>query len=92
MEKRLQGSESMICLICRQATLLDGQTSVNFGRGEISFIVNRVPAWTCPQCGEAFLDEDIAQQLLQEAEKVSRAGIRHLAYDYGHLPENGMSE
>ncbi len=92
MEKKLQGSEIMICLICRQADLVDGQTSVNFASGEISVVVSRVPAWTCPHCGEAFLDEEIAQQLLQEAEKVSRAGIPYLAYEYGHLTENRMFE
>jgi YgiT-type zinc finger domain-containing protein len=80
----------MICLICRQAEIVDGLTSVRFERGEITLVVNRVPAWTCSHCGEAFVDESIAQQLLQEAEKVSRAGIPHLAYDYGHLNENRM--
>jgi YgiT-type zinc finger domain-containing protein len=82
----------MICLICRQANLVDGQTSVSFERGEIRLVVNRVPAWTCPSCGEAFVDEVIALQLLQEAEQLSRAGIRQLAYEYGHLAENGISE
>ena len=92
MEKRLQGSEIMICSICRQAKLVDGQTSVNFERGEISFVVHRVPAWTCPQCGEAFLEEVIAQQLLQEAEDVSWAGTRYLVYDYGHVAEKRTVE
>jgi YgiT-type zinc finger domain-containing protein len=92
MEKRFQDSEIMICLICRQANLVDGQTSVSFERGEISLIVNHVPAWTCPSCGEAFVYEGIALQLLQEAEKLSGAGIHQLAYEYGHLTENGFSE
>ena len=82
----------MICLICRQANLVDGQTTVNLERDEIRLTVNHVPAWTCPSCGEAFVDEVVALPLLQEAEKLSRAGIQQLAYEYGHMTENGFSE
>ena len=82
----------MICLICRQAKLVEGQTSVKFERGEIGLSVNNVPARICPSCGEAYVDEEIAVQLLQEAEQVSRAGILHLAYEYGHGTENEILE
>jgi YgiT-type zinc finger domain-containing protein len=82
----------MICLICRRAEIVNGLTSVKFERGEISLLVSRVPARICPSCGEAFVDEEIALQLLQEAEKLSRAGIQQLAYEYGHLTENGILE
>ena len=64
----------MICLICRQAELADGLTSVIFERNEMRLVVNHVPARICPSCGEAYVDEDVAVQLLQDAESMSAAG------------------
>ena len=65
----------MICLICRQAEIVDGLTSVTFERGELRIVVNSVPARVCPSCGEAYVDEDVAVRLLREAEEMSRAGM-----------------
>jgi len=64
----------MLCLICRQAETMDGLTSVHFERGEMRLVVNRVPARVCPSCGEAYVDEDVAVRLLQEAEAMFAAG------------------
>jgi len=64
----------MICLICRQAETVDGLTSVNFERGEMRLAVNNVPARVCPSCGEAYVEEEVAVQLLREAEEMSKAG------------------
>ena len=64
----------MNCLICRQAELADGLTSVIFERDEMRLVVNHVPARICPSCGEAYVDEDVAVQLLQNVEEMSKAG------------------
>jgi YgiT-type zinc finger domain-containing protein len=64
----------MICLICRQAELINGLTSVIFERGEMRLMVNNVPARLCPSCGEAYVDEDVAVRLLRDAEAMSAAG------------------
>lgn len=65
----------MICLICRQTETVDGLTTVNFERGEMKLIVNNVPARVCPSCGEAYVSEKVAVQLLQDAEEKLQAGI-----------------
>jgi len=65
----------MNCLICRQAEIVDGLTSVTFERGEMRLIVNHVPARVCPSCGEAYVEEDVAVQLLRDAEAISAAGM-----------------
>ncbi|HET9590551.1 MAG TPA: YgiT-type zinc finger protein [Anaerolineales bacterium] len=64
----------MICLICRQSEIIDGLTSVLFERGEFRLVVNSVPARLCPGCGEAYVDDDVAMQLLKEAEEMYAAG------------------
>jgi len=61
----------MICLICRQADIADGLTSIHFERGELKMEVKAVPAQVCPNCGEAYVEAEIAAQLLMRAEEVS---------------------
>lgn len=76
----------MICLICRQAELVDGLTSVTFERGEMKVAVKNVPAKVCPSCGEAYVHEDVAVRLLREAKKISEAGKLQEIIDYNNLP------
>jgi len=75
----------MMCLICRQAETIDGLTSVNFERGEMRLIVNHVPAHVCPSCGEAYVDEEVTLQLLQDAEEMSKAGILDGVIEYNKV-------
>jgi len=72
----------MICLICRQAKTVDGFTSVTFERGELRLVVNNVPARVCPSCGEAYVDEDVAVQLLRDADAISAAGELDTVIEY----------
>jgi len=72
----------MICLICRHADVISGLTSVTFERGEMKVVINSVPANICPSCGEAYVDEDVAVQLLQDAEEMSAAGVMDDVMEY----------
>ena len=72
----------MICLICRQADLVEEFTSVSFQRGEMHLEIKDVPARLCPSCGEAFVDEETALQLLRNAEEMFQAGMRAEVIDY----------
>jgi len=75
----------MICLICRQAELVDGFTSVTFERSEMRLVVNHVPARLCPSCEEAYVDEDVAVRLLENAEEMSAMGEMERAIEYNRL-------
>ena len=72
----------MICLICRQAGLVDGFTSVTLERDETKLIVNGVPAWVCPNCGDALVDEDVAVRLLDAAEELAGMGRSENVLEY----------
>jgi YgiT-type zinc finger domain-containing protein len=72
----------MICLICRQAELVDGFTSVALERDETKLIVNGVPARICPSCGDAVVDEDVAVRLLDAAEEVAVMGMSENVLEY----------
>jgi YgiT-type zinc finger domain-containing protein len=64
----------MKCVICRQAEVEPGKTTVTLERGGLTLVVKRVPALVCPDCGEAYLDEAITARLLGEAESIADAG------------------
>ena len=72
----------MICLICRQAEIIGGLTSVSFQRGEMHLVINNVPARVCPSCGEAYVEEDVAVRLLRDAQEMSRAGMLNVVCEY----------
>ena len=59
--------------------------SVNFERGEFRLVVNNVPARICPSCGEAYVDEEVAVKLLQDAEEMSKAGINDDVIEYNKV-------
>jgi YgiT-type zinc finger domain-containing protein len=75
----------MICLICRKAEIVEGLTTVEFERGEFKLVVKDVPARICPGCREAFVDEDVAAQLLNIARQRSEAGMLDAQCKYGTL-------
>ena len=65
----------MICIICRQAELIDGITSIPFERDEFRLLIKNVPAQVCPNCGEAIVDEDVAMQLIGKAQDAHAEGL-----------------
>ena len=72
----------MNCLICRQAEIVDGFTSITFERDEFKLVINHVPAQICPNCGDAVVDEDMAIRLLSLAEDASKQGMRDDVREY----------
>lgn len=71
----------MKCPICRHGETLAGTVSVTLERGGLTLVVKDVPAQVCDNCGEAYVDEQAAAQLLEQADAEARAGteinVRH---------------
>ena len=78
----------MTCVICRKAEPATGITSVSFERGEYRLVIKNVPARICPSCGEAYVDEDVAVALLQEAETSFALGMRQDIREYPPLTQS----
>jgi YgiT-type zinc finger domain-containing protein len=72
----------MICLICRKAQLLEGLVSIHFERDEFKAVINLIPAQVCPACGEAYLDEQVTTQVLDQTEALSHQGMMDIVQDY----------
>jgi len=66
----------MKCFICNQAETVISRISVLFERGHLSLTINNVPVRICPICGEAYAEESVAANLLQQAEQLAKAGTK----------------
>ena len=72
----------MNCIICRQAELIDGFTSIPFERDEFRLLMRNVPAQVCPNCSEAIVDEDVAAEVLKKTEDIFEQGLQDEVRDY----------
>ena len=66
---------SMNCIICRQAETTHSFTSITFERDEFKLVIHNIPAQVCPNCGEAIVNEDVALQLISQAEDSFAQGL-----------------
>jgi YgiT-type zinc finger domain-containing protein len=75
MEPGFQDEENaMSCLFCRQGQTRFGRVTVVLQRGETVVIFKDVPADVCENCGEYYLSDNIAGELLERAEKAIQNG------------------
>ena len=72
----------MKCVICHQAETVAGLTSVLLERGQMSLTVTNVPARVCPNCGEAYAEEEVTANLLRQAERMAQEGMKVGAREY----------
>ena len=66
----------MKCVVCKQAEVKPGRTTVTLEREGLTLVIKHVPARLCPNCGEDYVDEAVTAQLLGEAEAVARGGTQ----------------
>ena len=64
----------MTCVICKTGETKPGHTTVTLNRGETTVIVKNVPADICDNCGEYYLEEDVARQVREKAERAVKNG------------------
>ncbi|HEX6817539.1 MAG TPA: type II toxin-antitoxin system MqsA family antitoxin [Ktedonobacterales bacterium] len=66
----------MRCVICKQSEIEPGTTTVTLERGTLTLVVKGVPARICPNCGEEYVDEDVAARLLALVEQAAQTGVQ----------------
>lgn len=65
----------MNCVICKHGVLHDGTTTLTLERNGALLVFKNIPARVCDNCGEAYLDDAVTQQLLADAERATDAGV-----------------
>ena len=66
----------MRCVVCKHGQTEPGTTTITLDRGGLILVVRDVPAQVCPNCGEAYVDEETAIALLKTAEEMAAAGTQ----------------
>ena len=72
----------MTCTVCRHGETRPGATTVTFHRDGYTLVVNDVPADVCENCGEAYVDEAVTEQLLEMAAEARKAHATVLVRDF----------
>lgn len=71
----------MKCVVCRHGETADGFATVTIEQNALTFVVKKVPARVCNNCGEEYVDEVIASELFKTAADVAKSGaeldVRH---------------
>jgi YgiT-type zinc finger domain-containing protein len=72
----------MRCVVCRQGETRPGKTTVVLQRDSATVVINDVPARVCENCGEDYVDEQVAERVLAAAEAAARPGVKVEIRDY----------
>ena len=64
----------MTCALCKHGETKPGQTTVTLERVQGTVIFKGVPADVCENCGEYYLAEKIARQVMLRAEAAVKSG------------------
>jgi YgiT-type zinc finger domain-containing protein len=72
----------MKCIVCHNGETQPGTTTVTFHREGQTVVVNEVPAEVCENCGEAYVAEDVAAQVLEIAAHARKAQAQVLVRDF----------
>ena len=66
----------MKCVICKTGETRPGTTTVTLERAGVTLVFKKTPARVCPNCGEAYVEEEISRQLLQAADAAVQEGVQ----------------
>jgi YgiT-type zinc finger domain-containing protein len=71
----------MICFACQTGMTQPGETIANFEQSGTVVALKGVPAEICDNCGEIYLDDRIALQLMVQMEAAMRDGVEIREFD-----------
>ena len=64
----------MKCVLCKHGETRPGEATVPLQRGATTVIFKGVPADVCENCGEYYLSDEVAGQVLERAEAAVSSG------------------
>ena len=63
----------MKCVVCKETDTRRGVVTIRLRRGEATCVVNDVLAQVCPNCGEEYLDAEVAAEVLRSSQEQARS-------------------
>jgi len=78
------------CPMCPAGTLREGTTTLTMERGEATIVFKDVPADVCDICGEAFVGENVSEEVYEQAEEAIEAGVQFDVRRYDSRPKTAV--
>ena len=66
----------MKCVICKHGEAESGTVTVTLERDDVTIVFKDVPALICKNCGEEYVNEEIADHLLEVSENAVNSGVQ----------------
>lgn len=63
----------MKCVICKHGEMKAGTTTITFDRDGMTLVGKDIPAQVCTNCGEDYVDEQVAREILALAEHTAQS-------------------
>ena len=76
MDARFHEEKAMKCIICRHGEVIPGAATVTLERDGLTMVVKHVPARICENCGEQYVEEEIASGLFKTADEMAKSGAQ----------------
>lgn len=73
----------MKCVVCKIGETQPGTTTITLERHGFTLVMEEVPAEICNNCGEDYIEDTIADEILTIAEKMSKIGSKIEVRTYG---------
>ncbi len=65
----------MECLMCKNGTTKPGLVNVPIVRDDKIIFFKKIPAEICDNCGEYYIDSEIARQIYEKADERMKEGV-----------------
>ncbi len=66
----------MKCTICKHGETEKGFASVTLEKDGSTIVFKRVPALICDNCGEQYIEDAVASELLKRAPEIAKHGVQ----------------
>jgi len=75
----------MKCILCKKAETRPGLTDVTLERDGFRLVIKNTPTQICPNCGEAYAEEEVAMRLLAAAENLTDSAMLTDIQEYASI-------
>jgi YgiT-type zinc finger domain-containing protein len=66
----------MKCVICKHGEVIMGYATLTLEHGGLTMLVKHVPARVCDNCGEEYVEEEIAARVFKTARQIAESGAQ----------------
>ncbi|MEX0712241.1 MAG: type II toxin-antitoxin system MqsA family antitoxin [Pirellulales bacterium] len=72
----------MQCVLCKRGETAPGHTTVTLTRDALTVVIRGVPADVCANCGESYVADAVAAELLERLDQAEAAGSELAVQNY----------